>query len=162
MPHRLRRRPSVRAFAVLLAGAALGACANGPVRYGTLGNARFATVEFTRESPAPFVPLAVAGGAATDVAVVVADTGVFVVNTLVVAPIDYAGAQIRGDARPWTLWATPVMLPLAMLAYGGDRAINPATQAHQLGLREGRYGASHDDACTPPEPERPDARPPSD
>jgi len=132
----------------------VGACVNGPVRYSALGSFRYAAVEYTRGAAPAVVPLAVAGGVATDAVVTAGDTLAFPVDA-VAGLVYFGGAVVRGQTDPWTRWALPVLIPVYALVGGYGPVMHPGGVAGALGLREGPYGATPErDGATP---ERDDA-----
>jgi hypothetical protein len=131
----------------------VGGCLNGPVRYTALGSERFATVEFTRDADLSVVPLAVVCGVATDLAVTAGDTVAFIINTVIVGPVVYGGAVVRGETEPWTRWALPALIPVYMIFGGYGPAAYPKGQADALGLSEGPYGTTRKKECQVPAPQ---------
>jgi hypothetical protein len=119
---------------------AVGGCVNGPVRYGALGSARFAAVEFARDADAPLVAPAALGGLIVDAGVVAGDTVAFVVDAVFLCPVEIVESAFEERAPWWRTCALPVTVPVGSPLMAVYDAIHPANVAAALGFSEGPYG----------------------
>jgi hypothetical protein len=101
----------------LLAAAAMSpaGCVNGPLRFSALGDAEYATIDFVEDAPPLLVPVAIIGGAATDLGILLGDTVTLFGTGIAFGPYAWFWWVSKGKVDPWFAYAAPVTIPVCAL-----------------------------------------------